>query len=103
MKSRSVPTTWRRFFVLGAKNLPVEVVDRSEWSRWMSEHELLFRRTVLDESGVTVTTRFRSMSEARTGEAVLFVTRISGMGAGDNKSYATRTLDEARTQHERVL
>jgi len=103
MKSRSVPATWRRFYVLDAKNMPVEVFDRSDWSRWMSENELLFRRTVLDESGVTVTTRFRGVSEARTGEALLFVTRIAGMGAGDNKSYATRTLDEALEQHERVL
>jgi len=48
MKSRSVPATWRRVFIHDAKNLPVEVVDASEWSRWMSGNELPFRRTVLD-------------------------------------------------------
>ncbi len=32
--------------------------DRSEWSRWMAENELIFRRTLLEESGVTVTTYY---------------------------------------------
>jgi hypothetical protein len=103
MKSGSVSTRWQRFYVLDVKNVPVEVFDRSEWARWMSENELVFRRTVLDESGVTITTRFRGASEARTGEALLFVTRIAGMEARDNKGYAARTLDEALDQHERVL
>jgi len=62
------------------------VFDRSEWSRWMSENELIFRRTLLEESGVAVTTRFRGVSETSTGEALLFVTRITGMQARDNKS-----------------
>jgi len=34
---------------------------------------------------------------------LLFATRIAGMGMEDNKSYVTRTLDEALEQHERVL
>ncbi len=103
MKSRSIPPRWARLYVLDAKNTPVEVFDSSEWSRWMSGNELIFRRTLLEESGVTVTTRFRGMSETRTGEALLFVTRIAGMQARDNKSYGAGTLDEALEQHERIV
>lgn len=90
-------------YVLDEKNRPVEVFDRGEWSRWMSENELMFRRTLLEESGVTVTTRFRGVSEASTEEALLFVTRIAGLQARDNKSYAAHTLDEAMELHERIV
>jgi hypothetical protein len=100
MKSRSVPPSRDRFYVLDAKNSPIEVFDRGEWSRWMTENELIFRRTLLDESGVTVTTRFRGVSEPKTGKASLFVTRVAGMEARDSKSYGARTLDEALEQHE---
>jgi len=95
--------TWKRFFVLDEKNRPVEVLDSSEWSRWMSENELIFRRTLLEESGVTVTTRFRGVSETSSGTPLLFVTRIAGMQARDNKSYGAPTLDEALEQHERIV
>ena len=86
MKSCSVPPRWECFYVLGEKNRPVEVFDRSEWLRWMTENELIFRRTLLEESGVTVTTRFRGVSETSTGEALLFVTRIAGMQARDTRA-----------------
>jgi hypothetical protein len=69
----------------------------------MTENELIFRRTLLDESGVTVTTRFRGLSEPKSEEASLFVTRVAGMEARDNRSYGARTLDEALEQHERVV
>jgi hypothetical protein len=87
MKSHSVPSSRERFYVLDAKNEPVEVFDRAEWSRWMTENELIFRRTLLDESGVTVTTRFRGVPAPKTGDASLFVTRVAGMEARNNKSY----------------
>ncbi|KVN41921.1 hypothetical protein WJ63_26350 [Burkholderia pyrrocinia] len=103
MNARPVPTKSRRFYILDANDTPVEVFDQSAWSRWMSENELVFRRTVLDESGVTITTRFRGVSNAKTGDAWLFVTRIAGLAAPDNKSYAARTLDEALDQHEHML
>jgi hypothetical protein len=103
MKSRAIPPIWKRFYVLDEKDKPVEVFDRSEWSRWMSENELIFRRTLLEESGVTITTRFRGVSETRTGAALVFVTRIAGMQAQDNKSYGAATLDEALEQHERIV
>jgi hypothetical protein len=103
MKSRAIPRKWERFYVLNARNRPVEVFDRGEWSRWMAENELIFRRTLLEESGVTVTTRFRGASKAKTGEPLLFVTRIAGMQARDNKSYGTTTLGEAMEQHERIV
>jgi hypothetical protein len=103
MKSRIGPPKRERFYVLDEKNWPVEVFDRSEWSRWMSENELIFRRTLLEESGVTVTTRFRGVSETNSGEVLLFVTRIAGMQARDNKSYGARTLDEALEEHERIV
>jgi hypothetical protein len=101
MKSRSVAPRCERFYVLDAKNRPVEVFDRSEWSDWMAENELIFRRTLLEESGVTVTTRFRGVADATTGEPALFVTRIAGMKArDDNESYGARTLEEALDRHE---
>ncbi|RDK02647.1 hypothetical protein [Paraburkholderia lacunae] len=103
MKSRTVPPRREQFYVLDEKNRPVEVFDSSEWSRWMSENELIFRRTLLEEFGVTVTTRFRGVSKTSTGEALLFVTRIAGMQARDNKSYGAGTLDEALEQHERIV
>ena len=81
MKSRIVPPSRERFYVLDAKNRPVEAFDRGERSRWTTENELIFRRTLLGESGVTVTTRFRGVSEPKTGEVSLFVTRIAGMEA----------------------
>jgi hypothetical protein len=103
MKSRSVPSGRERFYVLDAKNRPAEVFDLGEWSRWMTENELMFRRTLLDESGVMVTTRFRGVSEPKTGEGSLFVTRVAGMEARDNRSYGARTLDEALEQHELIV
>jgi len=104
MRSRSVPPQRERFYVLDAKNRPVEVFNRTEWSRWMAENELIFRRTLLEESGVTVTTRFRGLADARTGEPALFVTRIAGMEArDDNKSYGASTLDDALERHERIV
>ncbi|ACC75225.1 hypothetical protein PPMP20_01995 [Paraburkholderia phymatum] len=93
----------KRFYVLDEKNRPVEVFDFSEWSRWMSENEQIFRRTLLKESGVIVTTRFRGVSETGAGEALLFVTRIAGKQAQDNESYGAPTLDEAMEQHERIV
>src|ERR1700755_638346 len=103
MKSRSVPSGRERFYVLDAENRPVEGFDRGEGSRWMTENELMFRRTLLDESGVTVAPRFRGVSEPKTGEGSLFVTRVAGMEARDNKSYGARTLDEALEQHELIV
>ena len=101
MKPGSVPR--KRLYVLDGKNRPVEVFDFSEWSRWRSENDLIFRRTLLDESGVTITTRFRGVSNSKTGEALLFVTRIAGMPAQDNRSYGAPTLNEALEQHERIV
>jgi len=104
MKSRSVPPPGERFYILDAKNRPVEMFDRSEWSHWMAENDLIFRRTLLEESGVTVTTRFRGVADARTGEPALFVTRVAGMEAqDDNESYGTSTLDQALEQHECIV
>jgi hypothetical protein len=103
MRSSPSPSSSERFYVLDAKNRPVEVFDRDEWSRWMSENELIFRRTLLDESGVMVTTRFRGVSEPTTGKASLFVTRVAGMQARDNKSYGSPTLAEALAQHELIV
>jgi len=77
------------------------VFDKSEWSRSTSESELMFRRTLLEESGVTVTTHSCGVFEMSAGEALLFVTRIAGMQARDNRSYRARALIEALERHER--
>lgn len=104
MRSRTVPPKGERFYVLDAKNRPVEVFDHSEWTRWMAENELVFRRTLLEESGVTVTTRFRGVADTKAGEPALFVTRIAGMDArDDNESYGASTLEEALARHERIV
>ena len=104
MRSRSLPPKGERFYVLDTKNRPVEVFDHSEWSRWMAENELIFRRTLLEESGVTVTTRFRGVADTKAGEPALFVTRIAGMEArDDNESYGAGTLAEALERHERIV
>ncbi|SEK05513.1 hypothetical protein [Paraburkholderia diazotrophica] len=103
MKPGSVPRKRKRLYVLDGKNRPVEVFDFSEWSRWMSENDLTFRRTLMEEFGVTVTTRFRGVSDTGTRDALLFVTRIAGLHEPDNESYGARTLDEALEQHERIV
>lgn len=103
MKSSTVTRKHEHFYVLDEKNTPVEVFDRGEWSRWMSGNEQIFRRTLLEESGVTITTRFRGVSGTSKGEVRLFVTRIAGMQPRDNESYGARTLDEALEQHERIV
>lgn len=103
MKSRSVQSSRERFYVLDAQNRPVAVFDRSEWSRWMTENELIFRRTLLDESGVTVTTRFRGLSEPKTGEASLFVTPLAGMDAGDNSEAQGSFIPSSRSTNPRLL
>ena len=104
MRSRCVPSQGERLYVLDAKNKPVEVFDRSEWSRWMAENELIFRRTLLEASGVTITTRFRGVADAKTGEPALFVTRIAGMEVPDNnESYGASTLAAALERHERIV
>jgi hypothetical protein len=55
------------------------------------------------KTGPRFTTRFRGVSEPKTGEGSLFVTRVAGMEARDNKSYGARTLDEALEQHELIV
>lgn len=97
------PSGSERLYVLDAKNRPVEVFDRDEWSRWMEENELIFRRTLLNESGVTVTTRFRGVSDQKAGKPSLFVTRIAGMKALDNESYGSGSLGAALNEHERIV
>jgi hypothetical protein len=87
--------------VLDAKSRPVEVFNRSEWSRWMAENELIFRRTLLDGSGVTVTTRFRGVSEPKTGEASLFVTPLAGMDPGDNRVAQGSFIPSSRSTNPR--
>ncbi len=69
----------------------------------MAGNELIFRRTLLEDSGGTVTTRFRGVSEPVPRDTPLFVTRVAGMGAQDNESYGSCTLDEALEQHERIV
>lgn len=69
----------------------------------MAENELVFRRTLLEDCGGTVTTRFRGVSEPAPKDTPLFETRVAGMGAQDNGAYISCTLDEALEQHERIV
>lgn len=92
----------RRLFILDQKDRPVEVFDRAEWSRWMSGQDLTFRRTLLDESGVTVTTRFCGVSAPPPRETPLFVTRIAG-GECSGECCWSWTLEEAMEEHERLV
>lgn len=69
----------------------------------MAENELVFRHTLLEDSGITVTTRFRGVSEPAPKDTPLFVTRVAGVGARDMESYGSYTLDEALEQHERIV
>src|SRR5437868_13544978 len=103
MRSRSVSPRWSRFYILDAKNRPVQVLDQGEWSRWMAENELIFRRTLMEDFGVVVTTRFRGVSERAPRDTPLFVTRVVGKVAEENESYGARTLDEALEQHEQLV
>jgi hypothetical protein len=103
MKFPSVSLRSGHYYILDAKNRPVQVFDRSEWSRWMAENNLIFRRTLLDDFGVTVTTRFRGLLEREPGGTSLFVTRVAGMEGLDSKSYGANALDEALEQHERMV
>jgi hypothetical protein len=81
MKSGSGPSRRERFYVLDAKSRHVELFGRAEWSRWMTENELIFRCTLLDKAGVTVMARFRCVLEPEPGEVSLFVTCVVGMEA----------------------
>ncbi|MFJ1260608.1 hypothetical protein [Cupriavidus sp. CuC1] len=103
MRSRSASPRWSRFYILDAKNRPVQVLDQGEWSRWMAENELIFRRTLMEDSGVVVTTRFRGVSERAPKDTPLFVTRVVGKVAEENESYGAHTLDEALEQHEQLV
>lgn len=95
---------WARFYILDARNQPVEVADRGAWSRWMEENDPVFRRTVLEAAGSTVTTRFRGVSEAAPVDTPLFITRVAGMAdPGQNRSYGARSLQAALAQHERIV
>lgn len=103
MKSRDDPSKWRRFYVLDNKNRPVPVADHDAWSRWMAENDPVFRRTLLEKSGVTVTTRFRGLSEAAPKDTPLFITRVTGLAEQDNDSYGASTLASALEQHEQIV
>ena len=102
-KSRDDPSKWARFYILDEKNRPVQVADRDEWSRWMAENDLVFRRTLLEQSGGMVTTRFRGVSDAAPTDTPLFITRVTGLADGANESYGARTLDEALEHHEQIV
>ncbi|MBP0639267.1 hypothetical protein [Cupriavidus sp. AcVe19-6a] len=101
MKARSETGHWSRYFVLDLKNRPVEAA-RGEWERWMAENDPVFRRTLLQESGGVVTTRFRGLAQA-SGDARLFVTRVTGMGEEDNESYGAPTLAAALALHDEIV
>ena len=103
MRSRSVLPRWSRFYILDAENRPVQVLDQDEWSRWMAENELIFRRTLMEDCGVVVTTRFRGVSEPAPKDTPLFVTRVVGKVAEENESYGACTLEEALEQHEQLV
>ncbi|ODV42219.1 hypothetical protein AWV79_28960 [Cupriavidus sp. UYMMa02A] len=95
---------WARFYILNERNEPVQVDDHGEWSRWMEENDPVFRRTVLEAAGSTVTTRFRGVSEAAPVDTPLFITRVAGMSdPGENRSYGASSLEAALAQHERVV
>ncbi|AQV97328.1 MULTISPECIES: hypothetical protein [Cupriavidus] len=103
MKPRHGPQAWRRFYILDEKNRPIEVTDHDEWSRWMAENDLVFRRTLLEQSGGMVTTRFRGVSEAAPTDTPLFITRVTGLAGQDNESYGAQTLEAALEEHERIV
>jgi len=107
MQPREGSPRWSRFYILDDKNRPVQVSDRDSWSRWMAENDLVFRRTLLEQSGCTVTTRFRGVSEAAPKDTPLFITRVTGLpagtGEGQGESYGAPTLDAALEQHERIV
>ena len=95
---------WARFYILNERNEPVQVADHAKWSRWMEENDPVFRRTVLDTAGSTVTTRFRGVSEAAPVDTPLFITRVAGMAdPGENRSYGASSLQAALAQHERIV
>jgi len=102
-KSRDDPSKWARFYILDEKNRPVQVADHDEWSRWMAENDLVFRRTLLEQSGGMVTTRFRGVSEAEPKDTPLFITRVTGLEAHGNESYGAPTLEVALEQHEQIV
>lgn len=101
MKVHERPRNWRRFYILDERNRPVEVFDAGEWSRWIAENDLVFRRTLLEDSGGTVTTRFRGVSEA--GDTALFITRMTGQPGHGNESFGADSLDLALEAHERIV
>ncbi|SDC87974.1 hypothetical protein SAMN05216345_104287 [Cupriavidus sp. YR651] len=103
MKPRDDPQKWCRFYILDEKNRPVQVTDQEAWSRWMAENDLVFRRTLLEQSGGVVTTRFRGVSEAAPKDTPLFLTRVTGLAGHDNESYGAPTLDAAMEEHERIV
>lgn len=103
MKAHSDIGHWSRFYILDKKNHPVQVSDHDAWSRWMAENDLVFRRTLLEEAGGTVTTRFRGVSEAAPVDTPLFVTRVTGMGEEGSASYGSPTLHEALELHEEIV
>lgn len=95
---------WARFYILNERNEPVEVAGHGEWSRWMEENDPVFRRTVLEAAGSTVTTRFRGVSEAAPVDTPLFITRVAGVAdPGENCSYGASSLQAALAQHERIV
>ncbi|MGH8760470.1 MAG: hypothetical protein ACREVW_13310 [Burkholderiales bacterium] len=102
MATSTAPPRRRRFYILNQKSQPVEVSDRTEWSRWMAGNDRVFRRTLLEESGITVTTRFCGVSEPPPRERLLFATRIAG-GKCSGECYWSWTLDEAMEEHERLV
>jgi hypothetical protein len=102
-KSRDDSSKWARFYILDEKNRPVQVTDHDEWSRWVSENDLVFRRTLLEQSGGMVTTRFRGVSEAAPTDTPLFITRVTGLDVFGNESYGAPTLEVALEQHEQVV
>ncbi|TPQ30365.1 MULTISPECIES: hypothetical protein [Cupriavidus] len=105
MKSRTRSNeAWARFYILDERNEPVQVAGHGEWSRWMEENDPVFRRTVLEAAGSTVTTRFRGVSEAAPVDTPLFITRVAGAAdPGGNRSYGASSLQAALAQHERIV
>lgn len=103
MKTPDHSAKWGRFYILDEKNRPVLASDREAWSRWMAENDPVFRRTLLEQSGAVVTTRFRGVSEAAPTETPLFITRVTGLAAKDNESYGAPTLEDALAQHEQIV
>lgn len=90
-----------RYYILDEAGQPVRVYDYGEHARWLTWEGRGWQiKDMLPEYAVDVWTYFSGWASLKNDDPPVFRTLIRG---GMNRSFASRTWEEAEDKHRRVV